>query len=482
MERLSGLILLLVLFSATSIKLYAEQGNNDDCYSIKMAQSVMERHPVVYDDWDYVTGTVMKAFQDLWLASGEQKYFDYIFRTVNKAVNADGSIKSYDISKYNIDEIREGSALLFLYEQTSYERYKLAADRLKAQLTLQPRTTEGGFWHKKRYPNQMWLDGLYMGSPFYAQYGKVFNDLDAFDDVSNQILLMHQHLKDSITGLYYHGWDESLEQDWADPVTGVSESFWGRGMGWFAMAIVDVLDYLPEDHQDRGEIIRILSDFVASISVYQDDSTGLWWQVVDKPSGKGNYFEASASCMYVYAIAKSVRLNYVDEKYQEIAKKGYRGILEHLISEQDGTLSLNNICRSAGLGYGRDGSYNYYINETDIVSNDGKGIGPFIMASLEFDSIAEMKTKRKRYFDYENDILYIYPNPASSEIVVDVKHLIPGCDLTIIDITGVVVKKIKLSGFGGNTVSINIQNLNNGVYFMRYNNNVTKRFLVKKTQ
>ena len=355
-------------------------------WSIRMAESIMTRRPNGYGNWDYVTGTVLKGFEELWRRTGDDRYFDYIKKTVDRVVNSDGSIDDYNLSSYNIDEINEGRMLLFLYKETGAEKYKNAAVILRSQLENHPRTSEGGFWHKQRYPHQMWLDGLYMGSPFYAEYGKLFNEPEAFDDVVKQLTLMETHARDSVSGLLYHGWDESKTQDWADPVTGCSPSFWGRAIGWYAMAIVDVLDYLPVDHSERDSVIAILQRLSDAVIKVQDNSTGVWWQVVDQGGREGNYLESSVSCMLTYAIAKGIRLGYIDKTFRSVVEKAYQGILQEFITENtDGTINLIQTCSGAGLGYGRDGSYDYYVNQAGIRDNDGKGLGPFITASLEIE-------------------------------------------------------------------------------------------------
>jgi unsaturated rhamnogalacturonyl hydrolase len=355
-------------------------------YSERMANSIMARHPGTYGSWDYVTGTVLKAFYELWRLTGDEKYYDYIKNTVDNVISEGGAIEGYNKEEYNIDEINEGRMLLLLYRETGESRYSIAAGTLRQQLMDHPRTSEGGFWHKLRYPNQMWLDGLYMGSPFLAEYGKVFDEPADYDDVINQIGLIERHLRDSATGLFYHGWDESKTEDWADPVTGTSPSFWGRAMGWYAMAIVEVLDYIPADHPNRDSVINIMGRFAQAIESCQDSATGVWWQVSDQGGREGNYLESSESCMFTYALAKAVRMGYIGDEYLEAAEKGYQGILsEFITANPDSSLNLEDICLTAGLGYGRDGSYDYYVYGTSIVSNDGKGTGPFILASLEME-------------------------------------------------------------------------------------------------
>lgn len=379
--RLCCYVILPLLFSC------AHNGSSpDQSWSVRMAESVMARQPDVYDDWDYVTGTVLKGFEELWRYTGDQRYLAYIRQTVDSVVDAEGNIDDYKLSDYNIDEINEGRILLLLYKETGEEKYKKAAALLRSQLADQPRNSQGGFWHKQRYPFQMWLDGLYMGAPFYAEYGSLFGEPENFDDVVKQFVLIEQYTRDPKTGLLYHAWDEKKEQEWADPTTGLSKIFWGRAMGWYAMALVDVLDYLPEDHAGRDDLIAILQRLAVAVARMQDEASGVWWQVVDQPRREGNYLEASVSCMFTYALARGVRLGYLDSAYKYVAVKAFQGIIDNFVSENpDGTIDLNQICRSAGLGFGRDGSYEYYVYQEERVANDGKGVGPFILASLEME-------------------------------------------------------------------------------------------------
>lgn len=335
--------------------------------------------------WNYQTGLFLKATFAVWQETGQHKYFDYVKRIVDSYLGPDGSIKTYKMDDYNLDKINSGKVLLSLYRVTEEEKYKQAAFILRQQLENQPRTSEGGFWHKQRYPWQMWLDGIYMASPFYTEFSQLFDQPEGFDDVVTQILLIDVHTRDPETGLRYHGWDESNDQRWANPETGCSPNFWGRAMGWYAMALVDVLDFLPVNHPKRGQILFIFRDVATAIRAYQDDKSGLWYQVLDQDTRKGNYLEASASSMFVYALAKGVRKGYLNTEYQTVADRGYHGLLEKLVMiEADGLASLTRICSVAGLGgepY-RDGSFEYYISEP-VVMNDLKGIGPFILASME---------------------------------------------------------------------------------------------------
>ncbi|MGC4129161.1 MAG: glycoside hydrolase family 88 protein [Bergeyella sp.] len=365
-------------------------------WSERMMQSEMKRFPEAWmldffksPKWSYPNGLVLKGAEQLYKKTGKQEYFDYIKAYADELVTTDGTIKTYDIKKYNLDMLNSGNVLIYLYSVTKQENYLKAMRLLRSQLDNQPRTSEGGFWHKQVYPNQMWLDGLYMAEPFYANYTKLFSTgaeaEKSYDDIVHQFDVIQKHLVDEKTGLLYHGWDESRTQKWADKTTGLSPNFWGRAMGWYGMAIVDVLDFLPENHSGRAKLIGYLKSYCEALLKVQDKKTGLWYQVLDKGNEKGNYLEASCSSMFVYTFAKAARKGYLPNSYKKIAQKSYDGILKNFVSvEKDGTVNLNKVCAVAGLGGNpyRSGTYDYYVNE-EIRSNDPKGTGPFILASLE---------------------------------------------------------------------------------------------------
>jgi len=395
---------IIVIFSCSS-----EQKNNGDVqagvklisdtlnWSLRMADSEIYRRGESLKfggtdpkaKWNYQTGLFLKSVLELWETNREPKYLLYVQDVINSFVDDSGRIQTYKMEDFNIDKINSGKVLLQLFDITGNPKYKSAADLLRQQLQLHPRTREGGFWHKKIYPWQMWLDGIYMGAPFYARYSLMFDQPEGFDDVAKQILLIDSYTRDPKTGLRYHGWDESNKMAWADPETGCSPNFWGRAMGWYAMALVDVLDFLPEKHQKRTQIIYILNDLVQAIAKYQDQDSGLWYQVLDQAGREGNYLEASASCMFVYALAKATRLDYVNSNYRQVAEKAYNGILQNMIrTDVDGLVNITQVCSVAGLGGDpyRDGSYGYYLSEP-VVENDLKGVGPFILASLEMEKV-----------------------------------------------------------------------------------------------
>ena len=365
----------------------------EEQWSVRMATSIMARNSKAFQidqkeepKWDYVHGLVLLAFQQLSDKTGDEKYYDYGKAYVDTLVHNDGSITRYKFKDYNIDMINAGKLLFEIYDKTEDAKYVKAMQLLRRQLEEAPRTSEGGFWHKKRYPNQMWLDGLYMGAPFYAHYTTKFENGKNLDDVAKQFELIQEHAKDAETGLLYHGWDESKEQKWADPQTGTSPNFWSRSLGWYAMALVDVLDYFPEDHPKHKELIGYLNQLAVAVEKVQDES-GLWYQVPDMGDREGNYLEASGSAMLAYALAKGANKSYLPDNYLDVANKAFDGLVENLIVvNDDGTITITQACAVAGLGGDpyRDGSYAYYVNERKQ-DNDPKATGPFILAALQLN-------------------------------------------------------------------------------------------------
>jgi unsaturated rhamnogalacturonyl hydrolase len=352
-------------------------------YATRTIDAVIARNPVVHKEWDYTAGVVLLAIDEAGRRTNNKAYLDYVRRNMDRLIKADGTIASYELEEFNLDQITQGRLLFGMHAQE--KRYRQAIELLREQLRKQPRTKEGGFWHKQIYPHQMWLDGLYMASPFLTEYAAAFGDTAAFSDVTKQILLIARHTRDPRTGLFYHGWDEAREQVWADKTTGLSPNFWGRAVGWYAMAIVDVLDYLPATHPDRPVVIRVLQNLATAAAQVQDPVTGLWYDILDQPNRAGNYHETSASSMFVYALAKGARQGHLAPEFRSIAERGYKGLTQRMIStDERGLLSVDRIVSVSGLGgkQQRNGSFEYYISEP-VVSNDYKGVGPFIMASLE---------------------------------------------------------------------------------------------------
>ncbi len=367
--------------------------------SQRMAASEMRRWPeswmldyVKAPKWQYAIGVELDAMMALADAYGDTTFRDYALAYADTMVNEKGQIWKYKTTEYNIDHLKNGLLLMRALEITGDPKYRIALDSLWSQVQGHPRTSEGNFWHKKVYPHQVWLDGLYMGQPFYITYANKYLPAaereKVYDDVANQFLNIARHAYDPATGLYRHAWDEAREQFWADKTTGQSQHAWGRAQGWLIWALVDVLEQLPADNPRRPELIDLLKNISDGLLAYQDPATGLWYQVLDEPGREGNYLESTASSMYVYNLLRASRLGLLDDpKYADAARRGYRGMVEKFISEDsDGNVSLTKCCAVAGLGGKdrRDGSYEYYLSEA-VRDNDPKGVGPFIFAALEIE-------------------------------------------------------------------------------------------------
>ncbi|MFN4312724.1 MAG: glycoside hydrolase family 88 protein [Chitinophagaceae bacterium] len=338
--------------------------------------------------WRYDQGVILKGIEDVWKQTGDGSWFRYLQQCMDFFIDANGGIRGYKPDEFNIDHINNGKILLLLYQVTEKPKYKKAADLLRQQLREHPRTDAGGFWHKKVYPYQMWLDGLYMGQPFYAQYAQLFHDDTAFNDILKQFRLIEKNARDPKTGYLMHGYDESRQQIWADKKTGLSPHVWGRALGWYGMALVDVLDYFPKQHEGYTELVGYVKRFAEMAVKLQDARTGLWFDIPDFADRKGNYAEASASCMLTYTLAKATRMNYIDDRFRQAAIKAYNAIQQKFLVVEEGVLHLNGTVSVSGLGgkpY-RDGSFNYYMSEP-VVQDDPKGMGAFILCAAEMEKI-----------------------------------------------------------------------------------------------
>ena len=338
--------------------------------------------------WNYIDGCMLTALMEMGRITGQQRYFEFVERCIDHFVGEDGSIRTFDPEEYNLDDINEGRVLFELYDRTGKQQYKLAAERLAKQLEGHPRTCEGNFWHKAIYPNQVWLDGIYMAQPFRALYAKHFGGGD-YSDIVKQLTTVRDRMRDPQKGLYYHGYDESKSAFWADPKTGLSKNFWLRSLGWFAVAMVDLLDILPAG-EDSDALAAIFSDLMASMDRYADAQTGLYWQVPDQGGREGNYLETSGSAMMAYAMLKGARLGFLNKEYAAKGQKTFDSIVEKYLTFTDEGIGLGGICLVAGLGpeknRRRDGSYEYYISEP-VVENDAKGVAPFVLAYTEIKQL-----------------------------------------------------------------------------------------------
>ena len=365
-------------------------------WSLWMADTVLEKFTRLGEQWSYGQGVLCKGLEMIYEETGDKKYFDYIKNYADAFVLEDGTIRNYQMEEYNLDHINNGKVLLYLYKATGEAKYLEAAGHLRRQLEGHPRTSDGGFWHKKMYPWQMWLDGLYMAEPFYAEYIREVEQTGDYSDVLHQFELIERHSRDPKTHLLYHGWDDKRESFWADKETGCSAHFWGRSIGWYACAMVDVLDYL-EDEKDRKLMTGFVKDLAEGLLKVQSPENGLWYQVMDQRERFGNYPESSCSCMFVYFLLKSVRLGYIGREYLQAAKRGFLGIIGTFIEvDPDGLLNLRDTVFVSGLGgdHIRDGSYDYYISEPKQ-TNNMLGVGAFLMASAEYEKVRETLRKER---------------------------------------------------------------------------------------
>ena len=335
-------------------------------------------------NWNYIDGCMITALLSLAEITGDQRYFDFAESVIDFFVEEDGKIKTYSPEKRTLDDINEGRVLFALYEKTGKEKYRKAAQYLHDCLMEQPRTHEGSFWHKQIYPNQVWLDGLYMAQPFEALYQRHLGNGD-YSDVVRQFETVHARMRDGRTGLYYHGYDASRQAFWADPETGLSQSFWLRAIGWFSVALADLLEIIPQG-AEHDRLALIFRQLMADVSAFADPETGMYWQVVDQASREGNYLESSGSSMIAYAMLKGARLGELPKEYAVKGEKTFHGIMDKQLSMENDQIDLGGICLVAGLGpednRRRDGTYAYYISEP-VVRNDAKGVAPFLLCYTE---------------------------------------------------------------------------------------------------
>lgn len=343
--------------------------------------------------WSYDQGVILKGVEQVWRQTGKGIYFKYIQHSMDYYVREDGTIYDYKPQDFNIDHINNGKLLLLLYEVTGKEKYRKAVALLRQQLQQHPRTQSGGFWHKQIYPWQMWLDGLYMGQPFYAGYARIFGEDSVYADVTKQFVLMETNARDPKTGLLYHGWDERKQQAWSNAETGRSPHVWGRAVGWYGMALVDALEQFPDKHPGREQLLLILQRYAAMVSRYQDQQSGLWYDIIDLPNRSPNYLEASASCMITYTLQKGMRMGWLSNRYAANTSKSWKGIQSKFISYgSDGEIQLGGTVSVSGLGgkpY-RDGSFDYYMSEK-VVVDDPKGMGAFIQCAAEMELAQQPK-------------------------------------------------------------------------------------------
>ena len=336
--------------------------------------------------WNYVDGCMIKAVLEMYAITGEKRYLEFADDFIDYRVCDDGTIEDYDVDELNLDNINAGKTLFDLYDLTGKEKYRKAIDLIYSQIGQMPRTAQGSFWHKKIYPDQVWLDGLYMCQPFYAEYETRYNNCAGYDDIYRQFALAEENMKDERTGLYFHAFDHSRKMFWCDKVTGLSSNFWLRAIGWFSMAMLDTLDMIEPAHRDTDSYRALKAQYtelMEAMASYQDES-GMWHQIVNLGGMKRNYLETSGSAIMAYSYLKGARLGLLTDKYDALGRRAFDGIrARYLTTDADG-LHLDGICLVGGLGgpNDRDGTFEYYMSEP-IVKDDAKGVGPFLLAYTE---------------------------------------------------------------------------------------------------
>jgi len=362
-------------------------------WSERMALSLLKRYPQAWKmdkveklKLDYKQSFALLSFEKLYTKTHKSIYENYIKGYTAIYVDPTGTLTHYELEDYNIDLLNPGKLFFELYTNTGDSRYLKAMQLLKQQIEGQPKTASGGFWHKKVYPDQMWLDGLYMASPFYTRYTVTYENGKGLEAIARQFELVAAHFFNSKTGLPYHAWDESGKIAWANPATGTSPTSWSRASGWYAMALVDVLDYFPKAHPKHKELVGYLNQLAQAVSNYQNPS-GLWYQVTDARAREGNYEESSASAMFAYAFAKGVHKGYLSQKYIKVAQKAFNGLIAKAVKiDPNGEVHLDQVSPGLGLGGSpyRDGSFKHYTEGKTLVDNS-IGDGAFIEAALELD-------------------------------------------------------------------------------------------------
>jgi len=369
--------LISIFFSINFLSAQIEQAQ-------KVIESQMKRTSAQeLGRWVYITGFYMSAQYRIYQETANVNYLQYIKDWIDDHVNDEGVI---DRDIWSLDNCQPGLATLYLYQETGEEKYKRAVDHIRDTIKTFPRTSDGGFHHDTAKKGQLWLDGVYMAMPFLVSYGQAFNDTTCYTEAANQIIIYASHLKDENTGLLYHAYDEDGSEDWSDNPDHRSHCFWGRSMGWFGMAIVDILDYIPANHPKRAQLIEILSDLVEGVAQFQDEQSGLWYQLVDQPDNPDNWLETSCSCMYTYFTAKAVEKGYVPERFRNVAVRGYEGILKHKLSvDENGLANLKDVTRGTMARIDCD----YYL-QRPRETNDLHGLGAFIMMCSQMAKMPDL--------------------------------------------------------------------------------------------
>ena len=381
----------------------AQQQPLSQLWSVRAANAAMDRRPSgifsaggAPPAWTHDEGVLLAGIEAVWRNSVERRDYRYIQHAIDPLIGPDGSVPALKAGDHRLGEMLLGRQLMLLYGVTLKKRYYDAATALYRELRHQPRNASGGFWVAQNQPDVMTLDSIDEAEPFYAEYARTFHHPDDFAQITKQFVLMQDHARDAKTGLLRQGWDESKRAPWANKRTGESAADWARAMGWYMAALVDTIPYYPGDDPGRKQLIAILNEDAAAAAHYQDAQTGLWWEVMDSAGAKGNYRESSSSCLFVYAFAKGVRRGYLPERYDAVAERGYRGVLDRFAtSDANGEFSLRGTVEPTDLGGvgSHGGSYAFYTGQK-TVTDSPMGVGAFILASTEIENVKNAKIGR----------------------------------------------------------------------------------------
>lgn len=426
----------------------------------EFSDAIISRYSNINDltgkGWEYSNSIVLIGIEKMYYETGESKYLNYIQDYIDDFVDANGNI-SFNTNDNNLDHLHPGWLLITLYEETGQEKYKKAAEKLRLEFDRQPRNASGGYWHKQRYPNQMWADGVYMAEPFLIRYGAAFNDLEyAANEATKQAILLADHAYLADKHLLLHGWDETKQASWADPTTGNSPEVWSRGMGWYCMALVDILDYLPTTHANYNRMIEILQNLAVGIKNYQDPVSGLWFQVVDKGDRNDNWLETSGSSMFVYSLKKAIDHGYIDSAtYMPVVDKGWAGLQTTITLDSRNRPVINDFV----FGMGIKDSYASYVSQSRVSTPTSRyphGYCGILLAAYEMeygDVAASIQSPKVEQ-------LNIYPTKAENFIHFNLPAEIQTASVSVVNSIG--KKVFEIQNFNGNTLDIG--QLNQGIY------------------
>lgn len=449
-----------MLFAVTATLLLISATAQETTWCKDFSDAIISRYSNINDltgkGWEYSNSIVLIGIEKMYYETGEAKYLNYIKNYIDGYVDSNGNI-NFKSSDNNLDHLHPGWLLITLYEETGEEKYKKAAENIRAEFDLQPRNPSGGYWHKQRYPNQMWADGVYMAEPFLIRYGAVFDDFEyCANEATTQAILIADHAYLEDKNLLLHGWDETKKASWANPVSGKSPEVWSRGMGWYCMALVDILDYLPKEHANYNRMVEILQDLAVGIKTYQDASSGLWYQVVDKGNQNGNWLETSGSAMFVYSLKKGIDEGYIDSAtYMPVVEKGWEGLQTTITLDSKRQPVINNFVQGMGI---KD-NYATYISQSRVSTPNSRyphGYCGILLAAHEMeyaDMVSGVLTPKINHLE-------IYPTKAKNEIFISLPNTNFSKSVLIVNSLGQVV--YKANNIAEN--AINVSQFSHGIY------------------